>query len=85
MVKYARPDDMILRSYSSFGPAALVRSKALKEEHLTLAAGLAQFYSRWREEAPISVRCWKSAEPAKTREILAVVPDEDKINAMLRV
>jgi tRNA-uridine 2-sulfurtransferase len=82
LLEYAMPDDMILRSFTFFGPAALVRSRALKEEHLALAAGIIQFYSKWRGEAPIVVNYWKSATPDEMGEITSVVLSEDAVGRM---
>lgn len=79
----ALPEDRLLGSFQFPAPAALVRSKALKEEHLVLAAGLMQFYSKASKEVPLSVSCWHSGKFDEARMITAVVPEKDAVTAML--
>jgi hypothetical protein len=62
---------------------ALLRSKAVTEAHVTLAAALSQFYSKFKGQDPLPVSCWRADDPARVQEIIAGVVNEKDIKNML--
>ena len=82
LLAQAMPQDVLLRPMVFPGPVALVRARAVKEAHITLAAGLCQFYSKLRGKEPLPVACWRADDPARVQEIVAGTVDESDVKRM---
>ncbi len=83
LLKRAMPTDILLRPAAFPGPVALVRGGDIHDNRLTLAAGLAQFYSKSREAGPLPLACWRADAPADVREIMSVRVHEADVKRML--
>ena len=83
LVRYAMPEDILLRPTVFPGPAALLRAKAVTEAHVALAAGLSQFYSKSRDKDPLPLSCWRSDDPARVHEVTAAAVNEQDVKRML--
>jgi hypothetical protein len=82
-MKHAMPEDVLLRPTVFPGPVALLRSRAVTEAHVALAAGISQFYSKSRDKDPLPLACWRSDDPARVHEVMAGVVDEQDVKKML--
>ncbi len=76
LMRFAMPDDMILRSLVSAGPVALLRCKAVTDRLLSLTAGLVQFYSKSRHKEPLSISCWRAGAPEDICQVAAATLNE---------
>ncbi len=83
LIKYAMPEDILLRPTIFPGPVALLRSKAVTQDHAGLAAGLSQFYSKFRGKDPLPLSCWRSDDPARVYEVMARPMSEADVKKML--
>jgi tRNA U34 2-thiouridine synthase MnmA/TrmU len=83
LIKFAMPEDVLLQPTVFPGPVALLRSKAVTEAHVSLAAGISQFYSKSKGKDPLPLSCWRSDDPARVQEIIAGVVNEKDIRNML--
>ena len=65
------------------GPVALLRAKAVTEAHVTLAAGLAQFYSKFKGKDPLPLSYWRCDDPERVQDVVAGVVHEADVKRML--
>jgi hypothetical protein len=84
LVASSIPGDVVFRSFVFPGPAALLRSTKPREEDLVLAAGLIQYYSKFRGEDGLPVSYWKSEAPDEVCEVSAQVLDEEMVGVLMR-
>ncbi len=82
LIKYAMPEDIILRPVVFPGPVALLRSSAVTEDKIVLAAGLSQFHSKLRGQALLPLACWRSGTPEGKRDVMAGVTHEADVKRM---
>lgn len=83
LIQHAMPEDVLLRPMVFPGPVALLRAKAVTPAHVTLAAGLSQFYSKSKGKEPLPLSCWRADDPARVQEIMAAVVDEKDVKNMM--
>ena len=83
LMKYAMPEDVLLRPMIFPGPVALLRAKAVTTGHMTLAAGMAQFYSKSRDLDPLSLACWRCDDPDRVQDVLAGAVHEADVKRMM--
>jgi predicted ribosome quality control (RQC) complex YloA/Tae2 family protein len=82
LIQQALDEDLILRSMSFPGPAAVLRSKSPTEEEIRFVAGLIQYFSKLRGSAGQPVDCWRKSAAASVSTVTAAVLDEAAVKAV---
>lgn len=82
IANHAQAEDFILQLEDQHGPVAVLEGKNPSEEIIALAAGLIQFFSRYRNCAPQPIQYWQVREPATVRKILAKILPAAEIDAL---
>ncbi|MBF0595039.1 MAG: DUF814 domain-containing protein [Candidatus Omnitrophica bacterium] len=77
LLKYSIDTDVIFRTYGFPSPTVVLRSKNVTEQQLTFAAGLMQYFSKRRNDAPQMIPSWVKSSPDTVRPILADIPTDD--------
>ena len=83
LIKFAMPEDVLVRPMVFPGPVALLRAKAVTEAHVTLAAGLSQFYSKSKGKDPLPLSYWRCDDPDRVQDVVAAVVNEKNIKKMM--
>jgi tRNA U34 2-thiouridine synthase MnmA/TrmU len=60
LTRYAHPTDHVMHLPSNDGPVALIKGETPDENIFSLAAGLIQRFSKYRDQPPIEVNYWMS-------------------------
>ncbi len=82
LLRYAMEGDILLRAESFPGPVALLRGRA-DEGAKALAAGLVQYFSKWRGKAPQEVVCFQKKAGAGGGTVTALAVEEGQVRSML--
>lgn len=77
LIRYALPGDIIFRTYDFPSPTVVLRGKGVTQQDMELSAGLLQFFSKLRNDEPLSIPFWPAGSPEDIRTVTPVsVPDE---------
>ena len=76
LIQQALDTDLILRSTKFPGPAAVLRAKIPSPDEIRFAAGLIQYFSKYRGKDPQQVDCWRKSERTSVNSVTAAVLDE---------
>ena len=79
LLQNALDTDLILRSTAFPGPAVVLRSKAPSPGEIQFAAGLIQYFSKYRGKDPQPVDYWRKSESASVNTVTAAILDEDTV------
>ena len=82
LVRYAHPEDYVLELETHYGPVAIVKGENPSADILTLAAGLIQRYSRYKETLGIVANCWLLKDKNQVRKVQSLRLNEDTILQM---
>ncbi|NLE65301.1 MAG: hypothetical protein GX606_05245 [Elusimicrobia bacterium] len=70
IIARALAEDWIIRPFSFPGPVALLRARDVSQEMLAKAAGLCQYFSKSREQAPRPVKAWRGSSVDQVQDVL---------------
>jgi hypothetical protein len=82
IIHYAVPEDVLLRAEVFPGPVAVLRGRG-DDDALSLAAGLIQFHSKWREKEPQDVVWWTKGSETAYHTIRARAMEAERVRAMM--
>lgn len=83
LIHYAHPEDLIFQLEDNRGPTVILKGENPPEEITARAAGLAQRFSRYKDEAPMEVLCWQASRRQDVTRVRAVLWNEDALQAAL--
>ena len=76
LIRYAHQDDHILEFPDRHGPTVILKGYNPPPNILSLAAGLIQYFSRYKNDPPRLVHCWPAADRNAVRSIIPQKIDE---------
>jgi tRNA U34 2-thiouridine synthase MnmA/TrmU len=76
LIRYAHQDDHILEFPDRHGPTVILKGYNPTPHILSLAAGLLQYFSRYKNDSPRAVQCWPAADHNDIRSIVPQKIDE---------
>lgn len=84
MMRHAHQDDylMILEEEAKIGPTLLLTGCNPTQSVLSTAAGLIQRFSKYKNDAPLTVKYWPAKVPTHTKSVTAQKLNEDQIQKM---
>lgn len=77
LLTYSMDTDIVFRTFEFPSPTVVLRGKNITEKQLALSAGLLQYFSKRRGDAPKPVPFWVKSSPDAVRQVLADIPTED--------
>jgi predicted ribosome quality control (RQC) complex YloA/Tae2 family protein len=72
LIRYAHSNDHIMHLPTNDGPVAIIKGENPDASVLSIAAGLIQRFSKYREQAPLQVQYFKSEDKNVIRQIAAI-------------
>lgn len=82
LLRYRHPEDLILQLAEGTGPTVILKGNSPTEDILATAAGLLQRFSRYKDQAPVTIQYASSYPMQDIRYITAKALDEFQIRRM---
>ena len=82
LIRYAHPDDHIMRLKTNDGPILILKGYDPDEEILAICGGLIQRFSRYREDGPQEIVYWKNRDANHIETFQTRRLNEERIEQM---
>jgi len=83
LARYAHQDDFIMQLGDEMGPTLILKGYDPDDEILSMAAGIIQWFSRFRKDKPKQVKYWMVKDRNTVHTIEAKRMEEDQIHSMI--
>ena len=82
LIRHAHPDDHIMQVPDGRGPTLVLKGNGPGDDVLSVAAGLIQKFSRFRDGSAVEMKYWRSRDKNDVRRVVARAIDESEIERM---
>jgi len=82
LVHFAHKDDIVMLLAEQEGPTVILKGEAPSEEILSMAAGLVQKFSKYKDGPDRAIKYWKIHDPNDIKRITARKIDQSRLDAM---
>lgn len=72
LVHYAHSKDYVMQFINHLGPTLILKGPSPTSEILKQAAGLMQYFSKFRDQEPLKARWWSMQDMTNTHEVTAI-------------
>ncbi len=82
LIRYAHPDDHIMQLTNEMGPTLILKGYSPDTEIFSLAAGLIQRFSKYKEKIPQQMKYWSVKDRNNIQYISAKILNDKQIDEM---
>lgn len=80
LIRFAHPDDIIMQLPDNLGPTVILKGENPPPEMIALCAGIIQRFSKYKDEAPVTVHYWGARRRNDVQAIIARKPTDKELD-----